>query len=193
MLDTITKNLCGLMKIKEENFKQSQAGGYTASNRDVMLRKYSGNGWDGLEARHTDDERWEFDVTYDNDACRLEAIMLSSCVLNFRQAAAKTVALHVAECKPEAAKPEGKKDEDLYSRLNDGCYRRISDSDREGYSTLTLEVKPGEEMQAAQIIYSLLNHKTKSSQTPAQPKKKLSRAEIFALKFAKKSLPSSKD
>jgi len=184
MLDTIEKLLCKKLELDSETFKRNKLGEYTAVKDQFTLQKYVGAFWKGLQITHEQKEYLELDVTYDrdekapsdSDECLLEVKVAAAKINSFRRA--------VDHSKVQGA---------LYDRLTEGCQGRIKPADDPTYSTLTVVIQPGEEAQAVKLIYSILTYKIKSDQTPAQPKKKLSRAEKFALRFAGDPEFSSED
>ncbi len=178
MIDTIEQKLCELARIKKSySAGRTPEEERTASRDGFTLKRYTGAFWEGLEATCNKADYLEFDATHDGDAGQLEISIGTPQVIKFKQAVASLT-------------DEGK----LYDRLREGCGKRIEALDKTPeYSQLTLVINPGEEAQAAKIIYSILTYKIKSDRIPARPKKKLSRAEILALKFAEKSGLSSED
>lgn len=183
MLGTIEKLLCEKLELNPKKFKRNKAGEYAASSGSFKLRKYVAKSWSGVELTHKQREYIELDVTCDKDhvpsgeeACLLEVTVATTYVRAFLNAVNNS----------EAA---GK----FYARVKEGCPARLKLADDPNHSIMIIEIEPGEESAAAELMYSILNYTPESSQTSAQPKQRLSRDERLALQFVEGSEPASED
>lgn len=168
MIDTIEKILCETLGLNPAKFRRNCLGEYTASKEGFQLRKYTGAFWTAMEITRKGKEYLEMEITYDGNETAVSS--QDNFLLEAKMTAAKTNEFKTAV---EQCPVTGQ----LYNRLNEACRTRLKSTDDPAYSMLTVEIKQGEEEQAVKLVCFILAYRTKPCQTPAQPQKKLSRAE----------------
>jgi hypothetical protein len=136
MIDAIEQKLCELAGIKETDFKKDKSGDCTASKEGLTIRQYTGAFWEGIELTCSRKEYLLLDASYDGDAGVLEATIATLKVPEFRKI--------VQNLEETGA---------FYTRLKEKSQTKIHMSDdHPADSLLRVEIKPGEEEQAARIM-----------------------------------------